>query len=87
MNRKIVTSWARNDDLDQSAPKNVSRLTLSSKLGPDRTASCPIINFGYIFVAGKVPFLNDRLPLRRWTAVVCHVRTKVEIPSTSTVFA
>ena len=44
MNRKIVTS-CRYDDLDQSAPKNA----LSSKLGPDRTASCSIINFGYFF--------------------------------------
>ena len=51
VNRKIVTSWARYDDLDQPAPKNVSR-------------SCPIIKFGYFFVVGKVPFLNDRLPLQ-----------------------
>ena len=25
VNRKMVTSWARNDDLDQHAHKNVSR--------------------------------------------------------------
>ena len=25
VNRKMVTSWARNDDLDQLAHKNVSR--------------------------------------------------------------
>ena len=72
VNQKMVTSWARNNDLDSMrikrflGPVNAVKHTV----GPDRNKRMrqllPYHSFLVCFVVvGKVPFFNDRLPLSK----------------------